>query len=149
MRRNKDISMRGLLYSLYQFTVMVYSDINIILLSISRPYLFIFFDCSCVCISVSAVCARFPSFRLLVCTAVWLERQMNKIVCGHYVVLLRATIVHICPIYSTSLRRIDERTVVEGGHCIFLLRERRKPVLYCLLALSLFVHVIYPLFNSV
>jgi len=44
---------------------------------------------------------------------------MNEIVCGYYVVILRATIVHICPIYSTSLRSRDERTVVAGGSAFF------------------------------
>lgn len=59
MRQNKDIiSTHGVLYSLYQFTVTVYSGINIILLSRIRPRPLIFFDCSCVCISVSPLCAR-------------------------------------------------------------------------------------------
>lgn len=154
MRPNKDIvSTVSLLYSLYQFTVMMYSDINIILVSRSRPCPFIFFGCSCVCISVSAACARFLTRFISLISTLGMYSCMTRKTneegcCGYYVVLLRATVVHICPIYSMPLRRIDERTVVEDGQWIFLLRERREPVLYCLLVLSLAVHVICPLFNS-
>ena len=88
VRQNKNIiSTHDILCSLYQFTVMVYSDINIILLSRSRPCPFIFLDCSCVCISVSPVCAKcLTHFISLVSTLGMyscVTRKTNEIVCRY------------------------------------------------------------------